>query len=50
MKNKTPLKVRGTKGNFVPFYKILDPNIYTGILVLDALDHKQYNKRFGYKG
>jgi len=112
MKNKTPLKVRGTLDNFVPFYKSLDPNhklyksitetidiirkdptrgdhvehnkipsfyikkykiktlfrielvsfwrlmysihtfenLGTGVLVLEALDHKQYNKRFGYKG
>ncbi len=111
MKFNTPLKVRGTGDDFIPFYKSLDPNsklyksitdtinlikqepargdhvehnkipeyyikkfrvrtlfrielvdywrllysihafddIGIGILVLDALDHKKYNKRFGYK-
>ena len=108
---KTPLEVRGTRDNFIPFYKSLDPNsklcksitdtidlirrepirgdhvehnkipeyyikkfkiktlfrielidywrlLYSihsfddvgmGILVLEALDHKKYNKRFGYR-
>ena len=111
MKFNTPLEVRGTSNDFVPFYKSLDPNsklyksitdtinlikqeptrgdhvehnkipeyyikkfkvktlfrielvdywrllysihafddIGIGILVLDALDHKKYNKRFDYK-
>lgn len=110
MEFKTPLEVRGTKDNFVPFYKNLDsgsklyksitdtielirweptrgdhiernkiPKYYIKkfkittlfrielidywrllysihsfddvqvcILVLEALDHKKYNKRFGY--
>ena len=107
---KTPLEVRGTRDNFIPFYTSLDPNsklfksitdtidlirreptrgdhvehnkipeyyikkfkirtlfrielidywrlLYSihsfddvgmGILVLEALDHKKYNMRFGY--
>lgn len=111
MKFNTPLEVRGTSDDFIPFYKSLDPNsklyksitdtinlikqeptrgdhvehnkipeyyikkfkiktlfrielvdywrllysihafddIGIGILVLDALDHKKYNKRFDYK-
>ena len=110
MKFNTPLEVRGTSDDFIPFYKSLDPNsklyksitdtinlikqeptrgdhvehnkipeyyikkfkvktlfrielvdywrllysihafddIGIGILVLDALDHKKYNKRFDY--
>ncbi|MHB8602385.1 MAG: hypothetical protein ACYC6W_02510 [Nitrosotalea sp.] len=111
MRFNTPLEVRGTSDDFIPFYKSLDPNsklyksitdtinlikqgptigdhvehnkipkyyikkfkvktlfrielvdywrllysihafddIGIGILVLEALDHKKYNKRFGYK-
>jgi hypothetical protein len=111
MKFNRPLEIRGTKDDFVPFYKSLDPtsklyksiadtiellrqeptrgdhierskipNYYVkkfkiktlfrielidywrllyaihsfddvgiGILMLEALDHKKYNERFGYK-
>ena len=112
MKFKTPIEVRGTKNDFVPFWNSLDsasklhksiadtidlikndptrgnhvkydkiPSYYikkykikslfrielvdywrmmysihtfddsgVGILVLEALSHEKYNKRFGYKG
>ncbi len=111
MRFNKPLEIRGTRDDFVPFYKSLDPNsklyhsitdtiellrqepargdhverdkipdyyiqkfkiktlfrielvsywrllyaihafddIGIGILVLEALDHKKYNERFGYK-
>ena len=102
MRFNKPLEIRGTRDDFIPFYKSLNPNsklyksiidtrgdhverdkipdyyiqkfkvktlfrielvdywrllyaIHTfddigiGILVLEALDHKKYNKRFGYK-